>query len=250
MEKNNTVGKEDFQNKVFDWCVECFGQEITHDVTERNHRFLEEALELVQATGATKSESHQLVDYVFNRDIGEVNQELGGVMVTLAALSNAIGLRMEKAADTEVQRLWGKIEKIRAKQAAKPKHSPLPAAAPSSTEAPEPDMTAKEWFEKGAMFTLDFLEPAERETIYKIMDMYALGKTRVVAQLVGDKEREITELKRSILSGLKLEGDKDDRIKELESFVADCSKNWDCDLDGHRYNTGCRKCNAEKLLFK
>ena len=39
------------------------------------HRFLEEALELVQACGATASEAHQLVDYVYGRPVGEPAQE-------------------------------------------------------------------------------------------------------------------------------------------------------------------------------
>jgi len=115
-----------FQAGVDAWMRECFGDEIARDKMERNHRFLEEALELVQANGCTQSESHQLVDYVYGRDQGEINQEVGGVMVTLAALCSASGVSMELAGETELARVWTKIEKIRAKQAAKPKCSPLP----------------------------------------------------------------------------------------------------------------------------
>ncbi|MEP3668952.1 MAG: hypothetical protein ABJN42_19690, partial [Roseibium sp.] len=101
--------------------------EIAMNGTERNHRFLEEALELVQALGCSRSEAHQLVDYTFNRDIGEPSQEVGGVMVTLAAVCGAYGLDMMANGETELARVWTKVEKIRKKQAAKPKHSPLPA---------------------------------------------------------------------------------------------------------------------------
>jgi len=90
-----------------------------------SHRFLEEAIELVQACGATASECHQLVDYVFSRPIGERDQEIGGVMVTLAALCSAQDLCMEAMAENELTRVWDKIEQIRLKQATKPKHSPL-----------------------------------------------------------------------------------------------------------------------------
>ena len=38
------------------------------------------------------------------------------------------------------------------------------------------------------------------------------------------------------------------RIKQLEEFVRDVATNYDCDADGHRYNTGCRCCEAEGLL--
>lgn len=106
--------------------LECFGAEIAADCDERNHRFLEEALELVQACGCTASEAHQLVDYTFGRPPGEPMQEVGGVMVTLAGLCLANGLDMHIAGDVELTRVWRKVEQIRAKHAAKPKHSPLP----------------------------------------------------------------------------------------------------------------------------
>lgn len=120
---------KEFQSKIFNWMVECFGQKIANDKIERNHRFLEEALELVQACDCTSSEAHQLVDYVFSRPIGEKQQEVGGVTVTLAALCLAQGLDMETCGNTELKRITNKntIKRIREKQAAKPSHSPLPA---------------------------------------------------------------------------------------------------------------------------
>lgn len=106
--------------------LKCFGAEVTCDRDERNHRFLEEALELVQSCGATKSECHQLVDYVYGRPVGVTAQEVGGVMVTLAALCSAQGVGMQYCGEVELARVWTKIEQIRAKQATKPKLSPLP----------------------------------------------------------------------------------------------------------------------------
>ncbi len=114
------------QRDVRPWTIEAFGLEIADDKVERNHRFLEESLELVQACGCTASEAHQLVDYVFNRPVGEVKQELGGVMITLAALSNAHKLDASHLGYIELERIWQKIDQIRAKQASKPKHTPLP----------------------------------------------------------------------------------------------------------------------------
>lgn len=115
-----------FQDRVAPWMQACFGPEISADSVERNHRFIEEALELVQAGGCTRSEAHQLVDYVFDRPAGELDQEVGGVMITLAALCLAHNTDMHSAAETELARVWDKIDTIRAKQAAKPKHTPLP----------------------------------------------------------------------------------------------------------------------------
>jgi hypothetical protein len=51
---------------------------------------------------------------------------VGGVMVTLAALCYANEQSMEDAGEKELKRIWTKVDQIRAKQAAKPKHSPLP----------------------------------------------------------------------------------------------------------------------------
>lgn len=134
-----------FQARVKPWLLECFGEVIANDREERNHRFLEEALELVQACGCTASEAHQLVDYTFGRPVGEKSQEVGGVMVTLAALCLAQELDMHSEGETELARISVPelVARIRAKQAAKPKHSPLPAA-------PEPDDTPLETGEADA----------------------------------------------------------------------------------------------------
>lgn len=115
-----------FQERVKPWMAKCFGNFISNDRKERNHRFLEEALELVQACGCTASEAHQLVDYVFGRPVGVIPQEVGGVMVTTAALCLAQGIDMHDAGEVELDRIWTKVEQIRAKQATKPQHSPLP----------------------------------------------------------------------------------------------------------------------------
>ena len=129
-----------FQARVHPWMIACFGAAIAADAVERNHRFFEEAAELVQACGMTKSEAHQLVDYTWSRPVGEKNQEAGGVMVTLAALCLAQGLDMHAAGETELERISAPavMAKIRAKQAAKPKHSPLPEAAPAQAEQQNP----------------------------------------------------------------------------------------------------------------
>lgn len=35
---------------------------------------------------------------------------------------------------------------------------------------------------------------------------------------------------------------------QFKDFVRDCRDNWDCDSDGHKYKTGCRACEAKRLL--
>lgn len=118
----------DFQSRVFEWVLKCFNPEIAKDILERNDRFIEEALELVQSLGYTSNRAHALVDYVFNREKGEPFQEVGGVMVTLASLCSCAGLDMAKDGETELARINKPeiIEKIRKKQASRPTGGAFP----------------------------------------------------------------------------------------------------------------------------
>ena len=117
-----------FQGRVNNWMRQCFSEEISEDRLERNDRFIEEALELVQSLGYSSDRAHALVEYVFSRPIGEPSQEVGGVVVTLAALCNTSKLNVCLDAEAELQRINqpAVMSKIRAKQAAKPTGSALP----------------------------------------------------------------------------------------------------------------------------
>lgn len=123
---NTILSAANFQDRVRPWVIECFGQDIAYDKTERNFRFLEEALELVQSCGCARHEAHMLVDYVFDRATGLRKQEVGGVMVTLAALCSANDLDMDKLGEVELERCWKNIERIREKQKNKKDSGPLP----------------------------------------------------------------------------------------------------------------------------
>jgi NTP pyrophosphatase (non-canonical NTP hydrolase) len=72
---------------------------------QRIMRFLEEALELAQALGMTEAECQRVARYVFSRPIGQPGQEVGGVMVTLAALCHKTGIDMQGEADREAARI-------------------------------------------------------------------------------------------------------------------------------------------------
>jgi len=174
---------EPFQARVQPWLMACFGAMIAGDREERNHRFLEEALELVQSLGCTASEAHQLVDYVYGRDVGEPAQEVGGVMVTVAALCLANKLDMHANGETELARIWTKVEAIRAKQAAKPKHSPLPEATPRANPTVADDGRAREVLavehdrqgltEQARRIRLNDLTPSERRAVAAIQSALA-----------------------------------------------------------------------------
>jgi hypothetical protein len=127
---------ETFQKRVQPWMMACFGAEISADRIERGDRLLEEVFELLQSGDYPRERVRALEDYSWSRPKGEPSQEVGGVMVTLAAYCLAHELDMHEAGETELARIWTKVEKIRAKQAAKPKHSPLPVAHPGETAEP------------------------------------------------------------------------------------------------------------------
>ncbi len=114
------------QHKVVNWLTACI-PETVNDQTERAFRFLEEALELVQACGVTREEVAALTDYTFNRPIGDVHQEVAGSGVCLMALCNAYGLDLNDEVDAEIRRVSAPdiMARIRAKALAAPK-GPLP----------------------------------------------------------------------------------------------------------------------------
>lgn len=117
-----------YQKQVFEFVSETFGLTVAYDKKERSHRFLEEALELAQISDCTREEALQLVDYVFSRPPGEINNEVGGVCVTLSALANAHEVDVREAGIAEIKRCFDNQDKIKAKFEAKPKNSPLPAS--------------------------------------------------------------------------------------------------------------------------
>jgi hypothetical protein len=127
------------QARVRPWMLACFGEEIARDQLERCDRFIEEALELLQVFGYEPARIHALIDYVYGRPVGELEQEVGGTMLTLAALCLAVpGVDMHACGEAELARVWTKVDVIRAKQAAKPHGSALPIA---SANAPHRGVT-------------------------------------------------------------------------------------------------------------
>ncbi|WP_246710130.1 hypothetical protein [Martelella soudanensis] len=128
-------GPAPFQPRVDPWMQACFGPKISADRLERGDRLIEEVLELLQAVDYPRERIKSLMDYTWSKPKGEPAQEVGGVMVTLAAFCLAYGLDMHDAGETELARVWTMVEIIRAKQAAKPTGSALPQAWPSGDDS-------------------------------------------------------------------------------------------------------------------
>ena len=109
-----------FQVRCLKWILTWLNSNLIYNKQERNQRFLEEALELVQSLDMDRETVHKLVNYIFDRPKGEPKQELGGVMNTLAILSEINSMSMWEAAEEELTRCWNNIEKIKDKQKLKP----------------------------------------------------------------------------------------------------------------------------------
>jgi hypothetical protein len=90
------------------FAIEAFGEEQARSIPQRGVRLLEESDETAQAAGVTREMAHKLVDFVWDRPVGELSQELGGVGVTLLALASAAGLSAEAMEVQEVQRVLAK----------------------------------------------------------------------------------------------------------------------------------------------
>lgn len=103
------------QALVFDWIEDFYGPEWTN-LGERCCRFIEEAIELVQAVGLPKEMVLKLVDRCYNKEKGEIQQELGGASMTLTALAEALKLSREGCESIEIDHCFNADkEKFRAK---------------------------------------------------------------------------------------------------------------------------------------
>lgn len=175
-----------FQDRVQPWMIECFSKEIADDKLERSDRAVEEMLELSQAVCAMigvdfAPRAHALVDYVAGRPVGEVGQEVGGVMVTLAALCLAVGENMHAAGEAELARISQPhvIQKIRAKQAAKPTGSALPVAAPQTQRAVEAATVKQSLTSHALVDFLDMRRPIKGIEYRSAEEVFAIMADRI-----------------------------------------------------------------------
>jgi NTP pyrophosphatase (non-canonical NTP hydrolase) len=118
-----------FQERVLTWAQKCFWRPDALAPPQRSFRFVEEALELAQAVGTSRGDVLRLVDYVYGRPIGKPEQEMGGVLVTAAALASSLGVDMNECAEKELSRCVTNTERIRAKDMGKLQRSPLPGSS-------------------------------------------------------------------------------------------------------------------------
>lgn len=119
--RGNETGE--YQDRAFEWARRCFGEKSVSDPVERAFRFLEESLELAQAVGCSKDDAIRLVDYVYGRKSGNIEQEVGGVFITLAVLCSSLDHLMQELGERELCRVVDKIDQIREKHVRKPNYT-------------------------------------------------------------------------------------------------------------------------------
>jgi hypothetical protein len=106
--KRSSETRDEREARVGEWCEVCFGEVEALSLPQRGIRLLEEAAEAAQATGVDVKLAVRLMEYVWNRPVGKLAQELGGVGVTALALANAAGLSADKCEAIEVERILSK----------------------------------------------------------------------------------------------------------------------------------------------
>lgn len=111
----NLIETGALQARCTDWARVCFPDDPIIRPKVRAIRFLEEAIELVQTMDISREKAHELVDYVFNRPVGYPAQELGGTMLTLMLVAEALDLDAGGEAEAELVSAYERIPQIREK---------------------------------------------------------------------------------------------------------------------------------------
>lgn len=94
------------QKEVAEWCTAAFGHSNATRLPMRAMRFLEEAVELFQTIpGVSKKDAQKVLDHVFERKVGGIRNEFGGVGITLLAFAEAAGINADECELQELERV-------------------------------------------------------------------------------------------------------------------------------------------------
>jgi NTP pyrophosphatase (non-canonical NTP hydrolase) len=110
------------QSKAGEWVTNAFGDndaDVDY-IGQRGLRVVEEALELGQAVKVPREMVHKLVDAVYDKPVGELAQEMGGVSITLLALAHFAEFDIDEIEVQELMRVLDKpLSHFRARNKAK-----------------------------------------------------------------------------------------------------------------------------------
>ena len=92
------------QRQILDWAIRTFGP-VARNRDERAARCVEEAVEIAQCEGVSEKVLHRIVDRVYSRSVGLVQQEIGGLAITLDALAENLWIDVQDMANREFERV-------------------------------------------------------------------------------------------------------------------------------------------------
>lgn len=105
-ERDTAWGPRELRQRVmFHWVARVFGIHMAVSPWERALRVAEEALELAQAATVERETIIRLVDRVFGREKGIIRQEIGGLLITILAFSETMGIDSEQCERDELERV-------------------------------------------------------------------------------------------------------------------------------------------------
>jgi hypothetical protein len=115
------------QEQAVAWAKRAFGDNVVNYPAERGARVQEEANELGQAMGVPRETAHKIVDYVYDRPSGEVDQEIGDIGLCLLIAAASLKLSADEAERAELNRVLAKPpEHFLARHKAKAEHGITP----------------------------------------------------------------------------------------------------------------------------
>ena len=95
----------ELESRIVRWITSSFGWELFRNRHERGRRFLEEVVELNQAMGVSHEDALRIVNHVYSRPVGQIDQEMGGVGITLLGLCGSLDLDFQELTKRELDRV-------------------------------------------------------------------------------------------------------------------------------------------------
>lgn len=91
-----------------DWARRCFGSDHVSNLPMRALRTLEECTELAQSLGLERATAIQCVNTIYDRPVGEPQQEIGATLLTTVILCESMGLDPVEMLERELRRVLKK----------------------------------------------------------------------------------------------------------------------------------------------
>jgi hypothetical protein len=109
------------EHRISNWLQSVLGTEVRTNLRERASRIVEEAIELAQVEGVTRSRCSASSSACTRGRWASRHQEIAGIQVCVLAYTAAADIDLAKVTNDEITRIEDPalIEKIRAKHAAK-----------------------------------------------------------------------------------------------------------------------------------